>query len=57
MSDIEITNEPTVTQSDPNPIEEIAGVPDGFVDHADEVIVYEYDPDGNVTGWHKEPAA
>lgn len=33
-----------------------AGHPDGHIDHNSEKIVYEYDEDGNVVGWHKEPA-
>ena len=34
----------------------LVGLPDGHVDHNNEKIVYEYDEDGNVVGWHKEPA-
>lgn len=32
------------------------GLDDGHVDAAGEKIVYEYDEDGNMIGWHKEPA-
>lgn len=32
------------------------GVEDGYVDSAGEKVVHEYDEDGNLTGWHKEPA-
>jgi hypothetical protein len=38
---------------------ELAGVPDGTVietpaGEPNEVVVADYDEDGNVTGWHKE---
>jgi YD repeat-containing protein len=35
-------------------VHEDVGVPHGHVDENGETIVYEYDDDGNFTGWHKE---
>jgi hypothetical protein len=32
------------------------GVEDGFVDAVGDRIVHEHDEEGNLTGWHKEPA-
>lgn len=48
--------EPIETKSVEEPS---AGVPDGTViatpgDLPNEVVVYDYDEDGNVIGWHKE---
>lgn len=42
-----------VTDTDPSP-EDIAGVPNGFVDSDGETVVYDYDSSGNFVGWHKE---
>lgn len=32
------------------------GVEDGYVDSAGEKVVHDFDEDGNLIGWHKEPA-
>lgn len=32
------------------------GVEDGHIDADGEKIVYDHDEDGNLIGWHKEPA-
>lgn len=31
------------------------GVDDGFVDAGGDKVVHEFDEDGNLIGWHKEP--
>lgn len=43
--------------ADEQTISELVGLPDGHElpnEHGTEVVVYEYDAEGNVTGWHKE---
>lgn len=43
--------------SDKEETPELAGVPEGTEldnEHGTEVVVYDYDEDGNVVGWHKE---
>ena len=32
------------------------GVDDGFVDAGGDMVVHEFDKDGKLVGWHKEPA-
>ena len=62
---------PGVTaQQETKPVELTGGVPNGFVNKTDpsvpepireridhtEAVVHEQDKEGNVIGWHKEPA-
>lgn len=37
-------------------VQEMAGVPDGTQLDTGETVVADLDEDGNVLGWHKEPA-
>lgn len=41
--------------AEPVTSDDLVGHPDGHVDHNGEKITYEYDAEGNVIGWHKEP--
>ena len=64
-----MSDESKIKQTETEP-ESPAGVPDGTIEKTsdnvpevlrdriehEEVVVNEYDDDGNVVGWHKEPA-
>lgn len=54
MDEVEITAEDVATA--PEYPDYHPGVEDGHVDAAGDTIVYEYE-DGELVGWHKEPAA